>query len=122
MVHEEDLLIDRDREIGCGAFARVFLAELRGPSCTGTGRTLDKGGSLTTKVAVKQARSTTEQARSAYVTLLDRLVDNGRRNYVADTDCCWITNPHIFNFIENVFKRSFEVSSVFENISRTKFF
>lgn len=62
VIDEDDLLIDHDRQIGCGAFARVFLAELRGPSCTATGRTLDKKG-VSSQVAVKQARSTSEQAR-----------------------------------------------------------
>lgn len=62
MIDEKDLSIDHDTQIGCGAFARVFLAELRVPSCTLSERTLDKRG-LPTKVAVKQARSTTGHAR-----------------------------------------------------------
>lgn len=65
LVCPTDLVIHKENQIGCGAFAKVFLGELRFvKSSEGkrpkTGRTSSNGW---TKVAVKQARLATDEAR-----------------------------------------------------------
>lgn len=61
-IHASDLIINDDHQIGCGAFARVFLGELRRTKvdvCS-VQRIRSKSWS---RVAVKQARLPTDEAR-----------------------------------------------------------
>lgn len=57
------LEVYEDRQIGSGAFAKVFLGELRGPKRKSGHGSSHRTAESTTKVAVKQALLATEESR-----------------------------------------------------------
>ncbi|KAH7701884.1 Protein KIN-9 c, partial [Aphelenchoides avenae] len=81
LIRPNNLAINKDQQIGCGAFARVFLGELQ-RTAHKQHNAGAKGSNSWTKVAVKQARLATEEARHDMHRELELMKDVGRHAHV----------------------------------------